>query len=109
MDVATTTERHPLDGRGAVTATAASSAVYDTGLNVIEGFIVLVYDASSNLVITDGSGNTIDTFMASAAFQNTLRGKFNPLGVEGIEIRGPFGAKLSGGAGGIQLFYRKVM
>jgi hypothetical protein len=83
--VATTANRYPADGQGAVTATPGSSVVPATANVMLDGIVVDTLAGSApSVTITDGAGNDIETFPYQAVssgrgteFLNMQRGVVN--------------------------------
>jgi hypothetical protein len=92
-------------GTGDTAASLAASNVANATHVVIEGFIIYTQKNANLLTITDGAGTAIDAFAVNNA---TFAGVFIPFGIEGIEIKGPFGFEQSVADGIIQIFYRII-
>lgn len=90
-----TTTAYPTSTLGAKTTTASSGLTFGAKHVVVEGFTLDTHNSGENLVLTDDTGTTIETFTIPAS---TEVGKFVPFGIEGLEVMSGIGAKLSTGS-----------
>ena len=105
MLVDSTTEQFPSDGIGGNTTTAADSIAVNARRILIDGFVLRTGNtATSNIEITDGLGNTIDTLIQPTQF---FVGEFQAQGRNGQEIAGStFGARLAAAGNTYWLAFR---
>jgi hypothetical protein len=107
MTVDSTSEQFPLDGAGASTALAASSAVKNATKCILAG--ITNNDPAGTaveVILTNGSNVAIgDPFTIPAAAMVGMLGQW---GFPGADRPGPFGAKLASGTGSVLLWYLVV-